>query len=202
MAQAGIPASDDVGAPDASGRSGKAHRFTYEDVLRMVELGILSEDDHIEFVDGELIDVAAQTRPHVRCKVWLNALLTRGLSDDWRVVPDSPLFLVNGTRLEPDLYVHPARFSDRDLHGRDVALVIEVSLSSLTLDLQSKAPIYARLEIPEYWVFDVKGRRVVIHRDPTPEGYRSSREASAPEVIVATALPDLEIRLSDQPASD
>jgi hypothetical protein len=48
----------------------------------------------------------------------------------------------------------------------DVRLVIEVSDSTLAFDLGPKARLYARAGIPEYWVFDIGERRLIVHRSP------------------------------------
>jgi Uma2 family endonuclease len=50
-------------------------------------------------------------------------------------------------------------------------LVVEVAASSLTRDLREKPPIYARAGVPDYWVADLDGERVVTHASPSGGGY-------------------------------
>jgi Uma2 family endonuclease len=76
-------------------------------------------------------------------------------------------------------------------------LVIEVAASSLPVDLAVKAPLYASAGIAEYWVLDVDGRRVVVHRDPTPEGYRQRLALTADEPLSSVALPLPALRVTD-----
>jgi Uma2 family endonuclease len=45
-------------------------------------------------------------------------------------------------------------------------LIVEVSASSLQHDRNVKGPIYARAGIPEYWIVDIAGRAVEVHKDP------------------------------------
>lgn len=39
------------------------HRFTVEEYHRMVEAGILDEDDRVELVGGEIVEMSADGRP-------------------------------------------------------------------------------------------------------------------------------------------
>lgn len=48
-------------------------------------------------------------------------------------------------------------------------LVIEVSDTSLATDLGEKAWLYAAAGIADYWVADLNGRRLIVHRDPRPD---------------------------------
>lgn len=66
--------------------------------------------------------------------------------------------------------------------------MIEVSVSSLARDLGPKASLYASAGIAEYWVVDLRGRRVVVHRDPTDDGYGSVLEVRDNGRITATAF--------------
>jgi Uma2 family endonuclease len=53
--------------------------------------------------------------------------------------------------------------------------VIEISHTTLREDMSIKASLYARAGISEYWIVDIIGRRVIVHRDPKSE---SDEEAS------------------------
>ena len=76
----------------------------------------------------------------------------------------------------------------------DIALLIEVSNTTLDHDLGVKAKLYARAGIPEYWVVDIKGRRIHQHREPRTksgtDGYASLRVVEPGEVLSPLAQPD------------
>ena len=55
----------------------------------------------------------------------------------------------------------------------DVLLVVEVSVSTLTGDTSVKKRIYAGAGIGEYWVLDVEGRQLIVHRFPSGNDYAS-----------------------------
>jgi Uma2 family endonuclease len=71
----------------------------------------------------------------------------------------------------------------------DVRLVIEISDSTLAFDLGPKARLYARAGIPEYWVFDIGGRRVIVHRGPAAGGYSMVTTYAEGEIVAPLAFP-------------
>ena len=93
----------------------------------------------------------------------------------------SPL-VVGESELYPDLALLKPRpdFYEEELpQGRDALLVVEVAESSLRYDLQVKLPLYAQAGVPEVWVVDLEGKRVLVHRKPEGGGYREA-EALGP----------------------
>ncbi len=100
---------------------------------------------------------------------------------------------------EPDAVV--LRRSFRELRRRpqpeDILLVAEVSDSTLDFDLVTKARLYARAGIRDYWVFDVRERGVIVHRDPAVDGYASVVSYGADEQVSPLAEPQAAIRAGE-----
>ncbi len=69
-------------------------------------------------------------------------------------------------------------------------LVGEIADTSLASDLDEKKKLYADLQIPEYWVIDVQGNRVLAFR-LQPEGVYC-------QLIQSVTLPGLSIHLLEQ----
>lgn len=80
-------------------------------------------------------------------------------------------------------------------HPATADLVIEVAVSSLQRDLQQKLALYARAQVVEYWVVDLGGGRVVVHRAPRYDGYAEMVEVDTGGRLTATSveLPALEV---------
>ncbi len=72
----------------------------------------------------------------------------------------------------------------------EFALLVEVSDSSLTLDLTIKAQLYARAGVSDYWVLDVNNRRLLVHRQPGAGHYKSVAAYSDQEQVTPLAAPD------------
>ena len=170
--------------------------FTTQDVFRMVEAGVMQEDENVELIGGELVVMAAKKNDHEIFKSALLEWLVKGKADDQRVGVETTLYLAEMLFVEPDLMLYPRTFKPQDLTGGDIILLIEVSDESLSRDLGLKAAIYADHGVRDYWVVDVEARRVIVHRDPTDEGYRSVETFKADAEVTALLAPDLATRLA------
>jgi hypothetical protein len=67
------------------------------------------------------------------------------------------------------------RLSQPVSQPEEIALIVEVSDSSLRFDLTVKATLNARAGIGDYWVLDIPGWRLIVHRDPNSSGTAPSR---------------------------
>jgi Uma2 family endonuclease len=168
----------------------------------MVDAGILDADARVELLEGELLAVSPESLPHTRFRRWFTTLLNLKLAErGWEINTDAPALLEPQSAPEPDVYVFPSSVPDSEMKGSDIALAIEISISSLTLDLQRKAPLYARHGIQEYWVVDVVGRRIVVHTQPAADGYSKIIEIASDGEIAPLAFPDVVVRVADLPPS-
>jgi Uma2 family endonuclease len=120
------------------------------------------------------------------------------------VNPDAPIDVApedNPTNEpEPDLVVlgKPSReFQVANPRPSDLRLVVEISDSTLGFDLTTKAELYARAGIVEYWVIDVAARRLVVHRDPCEGLYQAVTAYGEDETVTPLASPHSEFRVAD-----
>ena len=84
-----------------------------------------------------------------------------------------------------------------DLTPEDILLVVEVADSSVEYDRQVKAPLYARTGVPEPWLVDVGRDHVAVYRDPTSDGYGTTRVLRRGEAISPSAFPNFAIAVAD-----
>ena len=74
--------------------------------------------------------------------------------------------------------------------AQDASLIVEVSDTTIVYDISGKAKLYARAGIADYWVVLVRENAIVVHREPTPDGYQSIVRLSGAELISLLAAPD------------
>lgn len=174
-------------------------QFTLAEYYRMGEAGILTEDDRVELIEGEIIQLPPIGDPHAWCVNRVNRLFVLGIGDQGVVSPQNPFRLSQRSEPVPDIVIiHPrARLAGPHPTPADVFLVIEVSDSTLGYDLGVKVPLYAREGVPETWFVDLKGKRVCVYRDPSPEGYRVTLTFERGDRIAPLAFPDLDISVDD-----
>jgi len=165
--------------------------LTFGEVLRMVEAGILDEDDRVELVDGVLVEMSPEGILHVEVIADLNRLLTGAYPAPFDVRVQSTYPLDRWQFRQPDLVV-AHRIRGRWLGPDDVVLVIEVAQTSIRYDTGRKARDYAAGGVRNYWVFDIDRRQLIVHTDLGGDGYRTVE--AIPEAV-ARALPDAEAEL-------
>lgn len=146
------------------------HPFTVEDVLRMLDVGILPEDNRLELLHGALTEKVVKSTTHEAVKrrlwKWLGQAALEVMSESPVVVPGRL------SAPEPDVaVVEPGEYLNE--FPTAAFLVIEVAITSLKMDTEVKPALYAAMEVPDYWVVDVAARRVRVYRDPTPDGYET-----------------------------
>jgi Uma2 family endonuclease len=137
----------------------------------MIELGLLTENDRVELLDGWIVAKMPHNPPHDSTVSKLDRLLTRLLSDDWVVRCQCAVTLTagRGSEPEPDLLVARGpddRYARRHPGPADAALVIEVSDSTIDHDRGFKQRVYARARLPVYWIVNVLERQVEIYTRP------------------------------------
>jgi Uma2 family endonuclease len=170
------------------------YRFTIADYELMGQAGILTEDDHVELIEGEIVKMSPIGPRHLNCVMLLTRLLVRQVSDDILVGVQNPIRLPGDSQPEPDLSLIRA---DRDrsvVPGiSDVLVVIEVSDSTLAYDRDVKFPLYAAAGIPEAWLVDLAAGRIERHTEPGATGYRAIIRAERGDTIASATVPTLAI---------
>jgi Uma2 family endonuclease len=180
-------------------------RFTRRQYERMIDRGVLDEDDPIELLDGLLLVKEPQSSPHRTAVLLVGKALERAFGDGWFVQIQSPIILDDRSEPEPDICV--VRGSPRDYvdaHPRRPSLVVEVAHSGLGIARGRKAAAYARAGIAEYWIVNVVARVLEAHREPARPGpalrrwsYLSIETLGAAAAIAPLAAPAAEIRVAD-----
>ncbi len=173
--------------------------FTVAEYHRMAQAGILSEDDRVELVEGEIVQMSPISSRHASCVKRLNDLLTRKLGGHFIISVQDPIRLSEHSEPQPDLAVLAFRqdfYSAEHPTPKDVLLIIEVCETSGEFDRRVKLPIYARAGIPEVWIVDVTQGQIEVYRDPHPEGYQQSQILGRGQTLTAQPI-SLELTIEE-----
>lgn len=167
--------------------------WTREELAPLEAAGFF-KDERLELVEGELISKMGKHRPHVIASksmlFWLMECFGKSFAEAEAPIDVSPED--NPTNEpEPDAFVltRDSRTFARNPQPGDVRLLVEVADSTLPYDLNVKARLYARAGIVEYWVLDLNGRRLVVHRDPAAGQYSSVVSYAEHETVAPLAAP-------------
>jgi Uma2 family endonuclease len=163
------------------------HRFSLEEYHRLIEAGGFDEDARVELIDGLLVDMSPKSPAHENAIAWLLRVLMRSVDLDRFEVRVSAALTTGTSEPEPDIMVIEPD-APRPYHPGTAVLIIEVAVSSQKRDLRHKPPIYAAAGVPDYWVVDLDGRRVVVHGSPRDGGYERVEVVGPNGELVASRL--------------
>jgi Uma2 family endonuclease len=179
------------------------HRFTVRQYHRMIETGVLTQDDRVELLEGWIVDKMPQHPVHAGTVSILLAKLQAKLPKGWIVRVQSPITLED-SEPEPDLTVARGpedRYLSRHPTPEDIALVVEVADTSVEQDRQVKARTYAQARLPVYWIINLPEIKVEIYSQPRTgkiPGYRSQEifgiEYGVPVVIAGRKVGGIPVR--------
>ncbi|MDQ6602570.1 MAG: Uma2 family endonuclease [Chloroflexota bacterium] len=173
-------------------------RFTIAEYQRMAEIGILTENERVELLAGEILYMSPIGARHVACMIALDELLHNTVGRDTAISAQNPIQMDDATMPQPDLTVLRRRSYATSLPTvADILLVIEVSDSTLAHDRGTKLPLYAAAGIAEAWIIDLAAETVERHTDPRGGSYRLVASARPGESLASIVLPALAIPVTD-----
>ncbi len=177
-------------------------RFTVERYEELTRRGLFDSDDKFEMIDGYLVEKKPQNDPHIVAVDLLSELFLKALPAEWTIRCQFGIRLA-GSVPEPDGVIVPGpktRYRQRKPVARDVALVIEVSNTTLRYDRTTKLKLYARNRLPIYWIVNVGDEVVEVYSDPKAgkePGYRAradyGRGSKVPIVLRGETVAEIEV---------
>jgi Uma2 family endonuclease len=176
-------------------------RFAVDEYHRMTQMGILTDDDAVELLEGLIVPKMPRNPPH-DCAVELaeEAIRPR-LPAGWRVRVQSAITTTD-SEPEPDVMIVSGSARDhRDRHPGppELALLVEVSDTTLARDRGEKARLYARAGVVCYWIINLIDRQIEVYTDPSgPDANPSYRHRqdyaagdSVPLIVAGQAIPQI-----------
>ena len=181
------------------------HRWTCHEYQRLIDHGVLDEDDPIELLDGLLLVKEPQHSLHRTGVLLVAKAVERAFGEGWFVQTQSPIILDDRSEPEPDVCV--VRGSPRDYiesHPTRPALIVEVAQAGLRIARGRKAAAYARARISDYWIVNLIDRMLEVHREPMRPGparphwgYAAIETLGTDATITPLAAPSAPIRVAD-----
>ena len=164
----------------------------------MMEEAELFTEGRYELVDGEVLRIMAN-EPHML----VNSTLLFLMGDIFgrQYVRIGSLTADEYNEPQPDVAVTrgttTAYLTKGIPSGSEFRLVVEVSDSTLWRDKGVKAKLYAAAGVPEYWVVNLIGRTVIVHRNPVGEEYRSITTYDETQSLSPEAAPEHSIAIAE-----
>jgi Uma2 family endonuclease len=176
------------------------HYFNVDDYYRMAEVSLLSEDDRVELIEGEIIETSAIGTSHGGTVKRSSAFLNRRLGNIAIVSVQDPIRLSDFSETQPDLaLLRPRKDFCSKSHPtpEDVLVVIEVADTSQAYDRNVKLPLYARARIPESWLIVLAKEVIEIHSQPKNGKYQKTRRLKRGKPLVSPTIPSFSCKVED-----
>jgi Uma2 family endonuclease len=144
-------------------------RFNVAEYHKLIDLGILTEDDNLELLEGYLVHKMPHNPPHDGTLQLLQAVLLAGLPLGWCLRIQCAITL-GDSEPEPDGAVvrgNPRTYLARHPGPADIGVVIEVANTTLAADRIDKCRIYARAGIVCYWIINLADRQIEVYTAPS-----------------------------------
>jgi Uma2 family endonuclease len=145
------------------------YRFSVAKYHKLIEIGILTEDDNLELLDGYLVHKMTRNPPHDACLQLIQETLPRLLPAGWCLRMQSAITL-SRSEPEPDAAIvrgNARTYSTQHPKPADIGLVIEVTDSTLDADRIDKGRIYAEAGIAYYWIINLVDKQIEVYTPPS-----------------------------------
>ena len=168
--------------------------FNIAEYYRMAAAGVLSEDDRVELIEGEIVEMNPIGSRHAACVGRLTEFLGRLVGGEAIVWVQNPVQINDVSEPLPDVALLKRRddfYAQANPQPEDVLLIIEVADSSVEYDRDIKIPIYAGAGIPEVWLINLPKQTIEIYTQPIEDTYREIRIVKRGESLAAKSIPTL-----------
>ena len=180
-------------------------RWTRDEYDRMIDAGVLTTEDHVELIDGEIVTMTPQKSRHATAVSLAEIAVRRAFGENVVVRSQLPLALSGDSEPEPDVAVVTGAPRDyKDEHPRTALLVLEVADSTLAFDRTKKAAMYARAGIADYWLLNLVDQILEVRRFPAPStdspdawGYAVVEQYATGDHVAPLERPDYLIAVAE-----
>jgi Uma2 family endonuclease len=151
----------------------KTIRFTVDEYFKMSAAGVF-DGKRTELIEGRIIPMHAQAHPHR----WAVSMARHAFDkpfprDKFWVVVQSTLALGRYGAPDPDIHVFAVPEGTSEQQLPKPFIVVEVNDTTYRKDSGPKLRQYASAGIRDYWIANLKQRRVEVYRVPeNPTGKR------------------------------
>jgi Uma2 family endonuclease len=176
-------------------------RVEYE---RLVDRAVFQPGDRIELVGGQLVVREPQGSPHAVAVRLAEDVIRVAFGSGWEVRGQMPVALDDESEPEPDVAVCAG--SPRDYlagHPSRPVLLVEVADASLAFDREHKDSLYARAQVPDYWIVNLVDV-LEVYRDPAPSAdapygwcFSTRRSLGATDTVSPLRAPRARISVAD-----
>jgi Uma2 family endonuclease len=183
---------------DVVEESPRLRPFTREEFYRLGEEGIFRPDERVELIEGVIYTMPPPGPEHCADVSDLSQVLRAVFGVEYMVREEKPVTLPTGEPL-PDIavVVSSPEYRKRQPGAADIRLIVEVAASSQKFDRATKVALYAKSGIADYWIVNLRERRIEVYREPDGATYKSVQVFGPGESVEPLAAPGKAVNVSE-----
>lgn len=203
LSSSGILGADNLTLTDGEIADCDSHApylFNRDEYYNLAEQGILGPEERTELIYGRIITrMSPIGQPHNIAISKTSDALETAFGDAFFTAQQMPLHLDSGLEPQPDVMVLAGVPDDYQDVPRpaDVLLLVEVSNTTLHYDRNTKSGIYAENGIADYWIVNLRRRKLEVYRQPDAGEYLDLQWYSETESVAPLAAPNALVRVAD-----
>jgi Uma2 family endonuclease len=179
-------------------------RWTIEEFYNLNGQSLFGER-HTELIDGEIFVMPEQLFIHLRVMMFLSKYVEACFGETAWVRYQAPVLIPSrNTYVEPDVSAIAGSLVDCQEHPTTALFVAEVSQTSIYHDKVRKVPVYACMQVPEYWIVNVPKQFIMFYTKPVKDKtsvtgftYAKHQEYKLTDTIALQAFPKTPILVSE-----
>ena len=144
--------------------------LSVEEYHSLIKCGILNEDDRCELLEGYLVPHVKRSPPHEYSRHVLARAFDEIIRDESWITRHRSGVTLFDSEPEPDLVLvrgHTRSYFDRHPGPGDFGIIIEVADVTIEFDRSTRRRIYAKAELPAYWIVNLVDRQVEVFEQPS-----------------------------------
>ena len=182
----------------------KVHLWTRDEYYKMAELGFF-DGKRVELIEGEIIEMSPMKSLHATVIRLVLEVMKNVFAKGYIIDSQLPMSFNKNTEPEPDVAIVKGEIKDfTQAHPKTAELIIEISDATLRYDRMKKASLYAKNKIQDYWILNVKDKRLEVYRRPIKDktmfygfGYAERLIFTEKDTAAPLAAPDAKIKVAD-----
>ena len=175
-------------------------KFTVKQYHQMAEAGILTEDDRVELIRGEIVEMTPSGRRHAACVDRLNEMFILRLAQATIVRVQNPVELDDNSEPQPDLVLLRRRadfYEAGHPQAEDILLLVEVADTTVETDRDVKILLYANSGIAEVWLVDINAQCLEVYRQPSEKGYQIIQKYYRGQTVTIQAFSEVSFTVDE-----
>jgi Uma2 family endonuclease len=177
----------------------QAAKLRVQDFMLLHDAGAFADYAKSELIEGEIWVMNAIYSRHASATAELVLALGLAIKSaglNLKIYTPLSVDLSDDSLPEPDIAL-----CEKNAAGpmplAKVKLLIEISDTTLAIDLGRKAALYAKAGVPEYWVIDLTENRALLHMTPEDGDYANQIDVPFGEPILSGTLDGLSVETGE-----